>query len=261
MTSARVSGYADGGLLLEFSAPIATLTLNRPRQLNALNIAMWRDFPRAVADVATRDDIRILIIRGSDGNFASGADIAEFPDVFSTRQNAIDYTLAIGRATQAIAALDRPVIAGIEGYCIGAGLAVALACDLRICADTAKLGVPPAKLGLMYSLSDTRRLVQAVGSAMAKDMLFTADLVDTARALSIGLITEVHPVAHFETAVLAKAMKIAGLSAWTMRQTKAVSALVEQGVMDDTDETRGWFADVCDQAAFHAAISRFNRPR
>ena len=258
MTMATVSEYAGGALHLQFSGPLATLTLNRPHQRNALNRAMWEALPTLVDAVAACAETRLMIVRGAGGHFASGADIAEFPDVFASRQNAIAYTQAIERATDAIAALDRPVIAAIEGYCIGGGLAVALACDLRVCSDTARLGVPPAKLGVMYSLSDTRRLMLAVGGAVAKDMIFTADLVTAERALAIGLVTEVHPADTFIEAVQTKAQRIAGLSAWTMRQTKAIVALVEQGVTADTDETRSRFGDAAEQSEFHAAIRRFN---
>ncbi len=258
MTKSRVIEFAEGALRLEINGALATLILNRPRQRNALNRAMWAAIPDVVGRVAGQVEVRVLIVRGAGGHFASGADIAEFPDVFASRQNAIEYTQTLERATDALASLDRPVIAAIEGYCIGGGLAVALACDLRICSDTARLGVPPAKLGVMYSLSDTRRLMRAVGSAVAKDMIFTADLMTANRALTTGLVTETHTAAEFETTVSAKADKIAGLSAWTMRQTKAVVALVEQGVTADTDETRGWFGDAAEQEAFHAAIRRFN---
>jgi enoyl-CoA hydratase/carnithine racemase len=235
--------YADGALELRTDAPLATLTLNRPAARNALNLAMWRDLPRAIAAVADDPAIRVLIVRGAGGHFASGADISEFATVFADRETAEDYACLIEAATGALETLKIPVIALIEGYCIGAGLAVALACDLRIGADTARLGAPPAKLGLIYSLGDTRRLVNAVGASAAKAMLFSATLHAAPEALRIGLLDEVHPGDTLEGAVMAKAQGMAGLSRWSIATTKAVVGLVLEGQATDTDATRDLFVD------------------
>jgi enoyl-CoA hydratase/carnithine racemase len=235
--------YADGALELRTDAPLATLTLNRPAARNALNLAMWRHLPRAIAAVADDPVIRVLIVRGAGGHFASGADISEFVTVFADRETAEDYARLIDAATGALEALKIPVIALIEGYCIGAGLAVALACDLRIGADTARLGAPPAKLGLIYSLGDTRRLVNAVGASAAKAMLFSATLHAAPEALRIGLLDEVHPGDTLEGAVIAKAQGMAALSRWSIATTKTVVGLVLEGQATDTDATRGLFVD------------------
>jgi len=235
--------YAEGALELRVDAPLATLTLNRPAARNALNLAMWRDLPRAIAAVAGDPAIRVLIVRGAGGHFASGADISEFPMVFAHRQRAGDYARLIEAATGALETLKIPVIALIQGYCIGAGLAIALACDIRIGAQDARLGAPPAKLGLIYSLGDTRRLVNAVGASAAKAMLFSAALHPAPEALRLGLLDEVHPAEALEAAVTAKAQAMAALSRWSIATTKAVVGLVLQGQATDTDATRDLFVD------------------
>jgi enoyl-CoA hydratase/carnithine racemase len=235
--------YADGALELRTHAPLATLTLNRPAARNALNLAMWRDLPRAIAAVADDPTIGVLIVRGAGGHFASGADISEFPTVFADRQTADDYARLIEAATGAVERLKIPVIALIEGYCIGAGLAIALACDIRIGAENARLGAPPAKLGLIYSLGDTRRLVNAVGASAAKAMLFSAALHPASEALRLGLLNEVHPAEALEAAVIAKAHGMAALSRWSIATTKAVVGLVLEGQSTDTDMTRDLFVD------------------
>jgi enoyl-CoA hydratase/carnithine racemase len=253
--------YAEGALELNIAAPLATLTLNRPAARNALNLAMWRALPEVASRIADDPSVRALIVRGAGGNFASGADIAEFPTVFADRPSALAYGRLIETATAALASLEKPVIALIEGYCIGAGLAVALASDLRIAASNARLGAPPAKLGLMYSLSDTRRLVHAVGPSQAKAMLFTGALHPAGDALRLGLVDEVHAQDALEDAIRAKALDIAALSAWSIRRAKAVVSLVLEGLTEDTEETRGWFADGALGADFAEGLAAFHAKR
>lgn len=253
--------FAQGALELRTAGDIATLTLNRPQARNALNLAMWRALPEALARVAAMKTVRGLVIRGAGGHFASGADISEFPSVFANRQGALDYGRLIETATGAVAALGLPVIAMIEGYCIGAGLAIALACDLRIAADTASLGAPPAKLGLIYSLGDTRRLIQAVGASQAKAMLFTGALRAAPEALRLGLVDEVHPPEALEAAVTARARSITDLSSWSVSHAKAIVGLVLRGITEDTEETRGWFADAVEGPDFAEGLAAFTAKR
>ncbi|MDR3508202.1 MAG: enoyl-CoA hydratase-related protein [Caulobacteraceae bacterium] len=256
-----MTSYADGALLLSIDGAVATITLNRPAQRNALNAAMWRALPEAAAKVANNPSIRVLVMRGAGGHFASGADIAEFPVLFASRETTLAYEQGLEDATAAIAGLGKPVIALIEGYCIGAGLAVALACDLRLAADDAQLGAPPAKLGLMYNLVDTRRLIDAVGAAAAKDILFTGALQPAARAMQIGLVNEIHAPQALEAAVRAKALTIAGLSSWTMGKTKTVVELILHGQADDDATTRGWFADAVEGPDFAEGLAAFLEKR
>ncbi len=249
--------FADGDLLLEIEGPVATLVLNRPRQRNALNLAMWHDLPRVMAALESDSPVRALVIRGAGGHFASGADIAEFPAVFGQKESAVAYTRAIDAATAAIDGLGVPVIACIDGYCIGGGLAVALACDLRICGDTAQFAVPPARLGLLYSLSDTRRLMRTVGHARTKDMLLAATVVTADQALAQGLVTEVHPADQLHAAVAAKVRALIALSGWSQRQAKHIIARIEAGQTEDDDATRDLFAAAGETDHFTAALARF----
>jgi len=256
-----VTEYADGALQLDVKGPVATLILNRPKARNALNVAMWRALPELLADVDRRREVRALVVRGAGGHFASGADIGEFDEVFADRDRALAYGRSLEAATAALAAFDRPVIALIEGYCIGAGLAVALACDLRIAAADARLGAPPAKLGLIYSLIDTRRLVQAVGPSTAKAMLFTASLKSAPEALALGLIDEMHAVEALETEAAARVAGLCALSSSSIRKAKAIVGRVQDGVLEDTDETRGWFADAALGADFAEGLAAFRAKR
>jgi len=256
-----VTDYAGGALRLEVEGPVATVMLNRPKARNALNVAMWRALPQLLSDLEPRQEIRALVLRGAGGHFASGADISEFDEVFADRDSALAYGGLLETATNALAAFDRPVVAVIQGYCIGAGLAVALACDLRIAAADARLGAPPAKLGLIYSLADTRRLVHAVGASAAKAMLFTAALRPAPEALSLGLVDEVHAVDELEAAAAVRVAELCALSPSSIRMAKAMVGKVLGGVLEETDETRGWFADAAQGADFAEGLAAFRAKR
>ncbi len=242
MGDAPPSALAEGALVLTIKGPLATLVLNRPKARNALNQAMWRAIPDVARKIAADPSVRVLMLRGAGGDFASGADISEFGEVFATSKSAEAYLTLMEAAGAALEALERPVIAVIEGYCIGAGLALALACDLRIAAADARLGAPPAKLGLVYGPDDVRRLVGAVGGAAAKSLLFTGALAPAPLALALGLVNEVHEGEVAEAAE-ARAQEIAQLSPWSIRRTKAMISLLASGGGGAREAGRRWFGE------------------
>jgi enoyl-CoA hydratase/carnithine racemase len=248
---------AESSLSLSIDEPIAVLTIDRVAKYNALSEEVWERFPILVGDACAAPGTRVIIVRGAARNFAAGADIDEFDRVFADRAAALRYLEAMIAATDAIAAAPVPVIAAIEGLCIGAGVAVALACDLRIADAAASFAVTPAKLGLLYSLTDTRRLVAAVGSSRAKDLLFTGARIDAAQALSIGLID----VIGGQQDVAAKAAAIAAQSPWTHAHTKSILRAIESGRTTETDETRSWFADASQTNDFKEGLAAFQDRR
>lgn len=216
-------------LALSFTAPFARLTLNRPDRRNAMNAGMWRGLVDACAEIETHADIAAVIVSGAGGHFCSGADIAEFDAVFADAPAARAYLGAIEAGLEALAALDRPTIACMEGSAVGGGLAVALACDLRFAADDAHLAVPPAKLGLLYGPVETRLLVEAVGPALAKDLLFSARRVSPEEALRLGLVHRVLPVSTLAPEVEAYARGLAALSGASIRGAKKAVRAVLRG--------------------------------
>jgi enoyl-CoA hydratase/carnithine racemase len=237
-----VQDYADGALRLELGAPEALLTLNRPDKRNAVTSAMWAALPSLLKEVeASRS--RILVLRGAGPHFAAGADIGEFETVFADREAAGAYAAQMTRALDALARLERPTIAMVSGVCVGAGLALALACDLRMASDDAIFAVTPAKLGLLYSLADTKRLMDLVGPSVARDLLYTGRKMAAGEARAAGLIDDLFDSRHLEGAVMAKAQSICANSQWSVRKAKAVVAMVLDGVAADTEETRTWFID------------------
>lgn len=242
--------FAGEALRLTLENDVATLALDRPEKRNALNQAMWSALPEAVAAVEADPAIKVLLLTGSGGHFAAGADIGEFEAVYATRKTAAAYSRDIAAAVDALAGLSKPTIARIQGACVGGGMALALACDLRMAAQDAKLGITPGKLGLMYSLADTKRLVDAVGGAAAKDLLFSGRIVSADEALAIRLVGSLHAPEALDAAVQEKAAAIAAASQWSARKTKAVVGLILAGVADDTDDTHAWFLDATEGPDF-----------
>jgi enoyl-CoA hydratase/carnithine racemase len=165
------------------------LMLNRPERRNAMSAEMWRAIPDIVRRFADDPDIRALALTGEGGEaFAAGADISEFAGNRDDAEAARRYDAMTLEAFTAFQECRKPVIAAIDGYCLGGGLALALACDIRIASDRSIFALPPARLGLAYPLAGLRQLLAVVSAARAKELLFTARRVDAAEALRIGLI-------------------------------------------------------------------------
>lgn len=222
--------FADGRLLLRRDGPIATLVLNQPGKRNAISAAMWRAFPEVANLVSGEPSIRVVLVRGTgDDAFSAGADIGEFEDVYSDGDRANAYNDATRAGQAALRHIAQPVIAVIHGVCVGGGCGLALACDLRFAAAGARFGITPAKLGLAYSWQDTAQLVEKVGPARAKDILFSGRLLDAREALAIGLIDRVLDGEALEAEALAYAQTLAGLSQSSIRAAKViVNRIVER---------------------------------
>ena len=211
-----------GDLELIFGGALARIRFNAPARRNALNRATWRALPETCAAIEARGEALVVIVEGAGGHFSAGADITEFDIVYRDAESTRDYVDAMQAALGALAALDRPTIAAIEGSAIGGGLAVALSCDLRFVADDAILAAPPAKLGLVYGPVETSRLVALIGPARAKDLLFSGRRVAPAEALTIGLVDRVVPAAELSGAVETYAAGLAGLSQRSIRGAKRI---------------------------------------
>lgn len=214
-------------LRVEFEPPLARIRLDRPERRNAMSKAMWLELVAARAQIEARDDIRAVIVEGVGGHFCAGADISEFEDVFAGIEATRSYLDAIEAGLTALVELERPTIAILEGNSIGGGLAIGLCCDLRFCADDAHLAIPPAKLGILYGAVETRRLVEAVGPARARDLLFSARRVPTEEALAIGLVDRRVSSGEVRAAAEVYAREIAALSGISIRGAKkAVEAVL-----------------------------------
>ncbi len=214
---------------LRFEPPFARIVLSRPERRNAITRAMWRALPAIRAAIEARDDLLVTLVEGEGAHFSAGADIAELGEIYRDAAAARDYGDAVQDGLKALMDLDRPTIAVIRGVAIGGGLGLALACDLRFCADDAHLAITPARLGLIYGHAETRRLVELVGPSRAKDLLFTARRIETDEALAIGLIDRRVETALQET-VLGYARGLADLSQTSVRGAKRAVDAVAAGM-------------------------------
>jgi enoyl-CoA hydratase/carnithine racemase len=185
-------GDASPHLALTRDGGVVTVELHRPDKHNAISYAMWQAFGRLMPLLADDDDVDVVVLRGTPGGpFSAGADIAEFTTLRHDPTGARRYGQAVEAGEQALIRFPKPTVALVEGFAIGGGTQLAVACDLRVCERGSRFGVTPAKLGIVYALGSTARLVEVVGPAWARWILLTGELVDADTALRIGLVQEV----------------------------------------------------------------------
>ncbi|MCP1468572.1 enoyl-CoA hydratase/carnithine racemase [Sphingobium sp. OAS761] len=247
-------------LRLERDGPVARLLIDRPERRNAMTQAMWETLPALVAQAMADDAVRVLILGSArPGLFCAGADIDEFARHSGEEKWRIANQAAIRSTQYALAHAEKPVLAAIDGDCVGGGCGLALACDLRIAAPHARLGITPAKLGIVYSLFDTKLLVDLVGPARAKRILFTGMLQNAQTALAIGLIDEIaaDPMAAAERL----ALTIAANARHSVRSSKAMIRRILDGQADDDDVTLALFRDAFTLPDFAEGVAAFREKR
>ncbi len=179
-------------ILVDASAPLATVTLNRPQRLNALDEESWRLLGEAFDALDADDDVRCIVVRGAgERAFSAGADVAEFADKRRDVERATGYGKIELAGIEAATTCRHPTVAQIHGVCVGGGLAVALACDLRVCAQSSRFGVPVNQLGLTMSYGELGLLQRAVGASAASEILLSGEVFGAERALHLGLVGRV----------------------------------------------------------------------
>jgi enoyl-CoA hydratase/carnithine racemase len=213
--------FADVALAFERRGWLGTILFDRAEKKNAFSQKMWAALPDMVAGIKADEQIRVVIVRGAGGTFCAGADISEFAEIYADRASSDRANEIIRNAQRALRALPRPTIALVEGACVGGGCGLALACDLRFVAGSARFGITPARLGLAYSFHDTMQLVEKVGAAAAKDILFSGRLFDGGEALRIGLVDRVFAPSALEAETLAYATQLSELAQGSIRIAKA----------------------------------------
>jgi enoyl-CoA hydratase len=220
-------------LLVEREGNVGVITFNRPQVMNALNRAMTAELASAIEELAADAAVRVIILTGAgERAFVAGADIAEFGLLTSAVETA-DFSLKGQALLSRIEQLDKPVIAAINGYALGGGCELALACDIRIAADTAKLGLPEVGLGIFPGYGGTQRLPRLVGKGMAKLLILSADRISAQEALRIGLVDMVVPAADLMKTARALAAKIAGRAPISVALAKrAINATAETGLAE-----------------------------
>ncbi len=252
----------EAAIFVDKQGPVADLVLNRPDKRNALTWEMWRQLGDCIEALETDTDIKVVIVRGADETaFAAGADIEEFGTVYADADTGREYSDTMLASEQKLFSLTKPTIAQIQGPCMGAGLAIALCCDVRIADSSAKFALPPARLGLAYGLFDTKRLVDAVGPSTAKHMIFTAATLSADDALAAGLVDQLHDGDNVAKAVAAYAEKICSLSRYSTLATKKIVRMIVDGAFEETEETRRLFLDAFQGEDFKEGRAAFLEKR
>jgi enoyl-CoA hydratase/carnithine racemase len=179
-------------LIVEKKGAVGWIVFNQPAKKNAINDAMWRGIPEAMKQFDADREVRCVAFRGAGTEaFASGADISEFAKIRAERAAVSQYDGLLDRVLQSIQGSPKPSVAMIHGFCMGGGLEVALACDLRYCGRSAQFGIPAAKLGLAYSVEGHKRLLETVGHARAREIMFLGRRYPADEALAMGLVHRV----------------------------------------------------------------------
>jgi enoyl-CoA hydratase len=202
---------------------VGYLTFNNPERHNAVSLEMWEAASGYLEEFKNDKNIRVVVLSGAGGKaFVSGADISKFESERSNKENIDRYNVAVDKANTTVYEFPKPTIAMIRGYCIGGGVGLALACDLRICSDNSKFGVPAAKLGLGYGFKGIKKLVDVVGPSFAKEIFYTARQFTAAEAVTMGLVNRSLPEAELESYVKNYADTISGNAPMTVDAVKFI---------------------------------------
>ena len=251
-------------LLLQKDGPIGWIIFNQPEKRNAVSQEMWELMPDYVHDLATDDAIRVVVLRGAgDQAFVAGADISQFKDRRRNMADEEEYRKISARGGEALGHLTKPLLAMIHGYCVGGGLSIAIGCDVRICADDARFGVPAARLGLGYHYSGMEKLMRLVGPAYTKEIFFTARTDFSAQdAWRMGLVNQVVPKADLERFTRDYAQTISRNAPLTIRSAKAsVDQLVKAPEQRDLALLDKLIADCFNSQDYQEGVKAFSEKR
>jgi enoyl-CoA hydratase len=215
-------------IIYEKQAGIATIKLNRPKVLNAMNKQLWLDFQAALEDVKNDPDIKVVIITGEGRAFSTGADLKDSKD--RTIEQYRDYLVELQEASRKIIRFEKPTIAAINGYALGSGYELALACDIRIAAEEAKIGSPEARVTSSVTGGAMRLVQELIGPGKARELLFTSEYIDGKEAERIGLVNRSVPLDRLMDEARAMAEKIAENSPFSIDMIKKGLNMARDGV-------------------------------
>jgi enoyl-CoA hydratase len=218
-------------ILYEKDQGIATIKLNRPNVLNAMNKQLWLDIQAALEDAKSDPKVTVLIITGEGRAFSTGADLKESRT--RTLEAYRDYLVELQEASRKIIRFEKPTIAAINGYALGSGYELALACDIRIAAEEAQIGSPEAKVTSSVTGGAFRLIQNLIGPGKAKELLFTGDYIDGKEAERIGLVNKSVPLKQLESAAREMAEKIVACSAISLKMIKKGLQMAQSGISLD----------------------------
>lgn len=252
----------DDVLFVKKTGAIATIFLNRPKKRNALNLAMWIGLSRLLEQLETDEETRVVVIRGVDETaFAAGADISEFLENRSSAEKAKAYNDPAMESVDRLHRFPKPTIAMIHRYCIGGGLDIALSCDFRFSAEDGVFAITPAKLGIVYNLTSTKRLVDLVGPSRAKEILYTASALDVNEAYRIGLVDRIYSPKELERETYSFAEKLSEGSQVSIRGSKRMVQAVLDGKIAEDEQLAELVLQSFDSADHREGVQAFLEKR
>lgn len=252
----------NGAVFARIDGAIGKIVLNRPSKRNAMSEAMWRSVAEAVRVLDDAPDVRVIVLCSSDGKaFSAGADLAELKTIAQDPRRRESNRQAIRSAQRSLARTRKPTIAQVSGACVGGGCGLAVHCDFRFAAEGARFGITPAKIGLVYPLNDTKQLMELVGVANAKSMLFTGRLVEAAEALSMGLVDRCVPAERLADDVMEFAGQMAALSQYSLHGIKETMQRILDGQIDDDDRSEMLFLEAHEGADAKEGVQAFLEKR
>ncbi len=219
--------YADGKILQSLSDGVGVITFNNPEKRNAMSLDMWEGLGNALIELRDNPEVRVVVLIGAgDKAFVSGADISQFEKTRHNAEASEEYSRKSAAQRALLANYPKPIIACIRGFCLGGGMQVAMAADIRIAAEHSQFGIPAAKLGIAYGYDGLRHLVSLVGPSWARLIMYTGMRVESAEALRIGLVDRVVPDAELWNATLEIARTISGNAPLAIQAAKITIAQV-----------------------------------
>lgn len=243
----------SGQVVCDKADGVAWMTFSNPSKRNAMTLEMWQDTARILQALHEDPAIRVVVMRGAgDRAFMSGADISQFEALRDSAAAAAAYDAVAEESRRWLTRMDKPLIAMIHGFCLGGGLGVALTADLRFASEDAVFGIPAANLGVAYSTASVRRLVNLVGPAAAKDILFSARRIDAAEALRLGIVSRLAPPDALEQTVRDYAALLATKAPLSLRASKATVDEVSRPEGEQDPERVRQLAAACFDSADYA---------
>ena len=225
-------------ILVQHDGSIATVVFSRPATRNAISLAMWTEIARVTEGLDKDESVRAIVYRGAGTvAFASGADISEFKEQRKDTESALRYNAQTAAAYTTIRECAKPTVAMIFGFCMGGAMAVAMACDLRFAAEGSKFGIPAARLSIIYGADSVGQLVDLVGPAYAKDILFSARTVEDREALAMGFIQRLVPAADLERYTYDYLRKVSENAPLSVRGAKVTIESYLHGLTDERRKT------------------------
>lgn len=218
---AEVKESGNGRIISEFVSGELRIRISNAKRFNAMSLKMWEELERTVTSANERDDVRVVVLSG-EGNkaFASGADISEFSERRTDPEQSARFNTALRSAQEALSQCVHPTVAVVRGVCMGGGMGLAMACDLRYCTNRSRFRMPAGRLGLGYELDGIKRWVNVLGAARTAELFFTARLFDGVEAARLGFVNESFDEENADFLMAKRVDAIKGLAPLTLRAAK-----------------------------------------